>query len=320
MRELIIKYSTGQNNSRTCLRMIKNQSGVWQNCKFIEGFDVTECDYWVIGHHLPYTETVLCPKENIIYIDAEPDSVKDYNVNFLQQFAFILTARPNLQHAGVIKTHILSGWDVGAMHYINNKNSWNYDFFRTGKFTKTKVLSVISSAKQFTAGHKLRLNFTLKIKDYFKDKISVFGRGINNFYDSFDVIAQHKYHITLENCQLPDCFSEKLSNTFLCGAYPIYYGCPNIYDYFASDSLTVIDINDFTSAVETIERVIEEDYFTKAQDAIEKARIQVLDKYSIFPVVTSVINELEKRNLPHTKTKITLHAEEYFGPIMYKFI
>jgi len=97
---------------------------------------------------------------------------------------------------------------------------------------KSKLMSVITSSKDFTEGHQKRLNFVRRLKDYFGEDIDVFGRGIREVDDKWDAISPYKYHIALENSVYPHYWTEKLGDVYLSGAYPIYYGCLNLEDYF----------------------------------------------------------------------------------------
>jgi len=80
------------------------------------------------------------------------------------------------------------------------------------------------------------------VKDYFGERIDIFGRGINEIEDKWDALDRYKYHIALENSVVEDYWTEKLSDAYLAGCYPIYYGCPNIEKYFDISSLARINI------------------------------------------------------------------------------
>ena len=57
---------------------------------------------------------------------------------------------------------------------------------------------------------------------------------INPIEDKFDALIGYKYHLALENSVIPDYWTEKLADSLLAWCKPIYYGCPNINDYFSS--------------------------------------------------------------------------------------
>src|SRR6185436_3361227 len=121
---------------------------------------------------------------------------------------------------------------------------------------KDKVLSIVVSNKTFTKGHKKRFDFLQKIEKELGDTIDIFGFGFKTIEDKWDAIAPYKYHIAIENASYNDYWTEKLSDAFLGQTHPIYYGCPNIYDYFPKNSLSVIDIEKPDEAIEKIKGII----------------------------------------------------------------
>jgi hypothetical protein len=152
-------------------------------------------------------------------------------------------------------------------------------------------MSVITSSKDFTEGHQKRLNFVRKLKDYFGEDIDVFGRGIREVDDKWDALSPYKYHIALENSVYPHYWTEKLGDVYLSGAYPIYYGCPNLGDYFPAASYTRINIDNIEGAIRTIEECIRERRYEASLDRIIEARNLVLDHYNLFALITKLVRE-----------------------------
>ena len=99
---------------------------------------------------------------------------------------------------------------------------------------------------------------------HFGSRLSRYGRGFKPIPDKAEAILPYRYHITLENSSVKDYWTEKLADAYLGGAYPLYWGCPNLADYFPSDAFTMIDIDDPDTAIATIEKAIDNDYFPKA--------------------------------------------------------
>ena len=75
------------------------------------------------------------------------------------------------------------------------------------------------------------------------------------------------FHIAAENSQQRNYFTEKIIDCFASKTLPIYYGCPNIGDWFDTDGiLTFDDIDDLKSILDRID----EDYYNSKLDAIER--------------------------------------------------
>ena len=100
-----------------------------------------------------------------------------------------------------------------------------------------------------------------KLKEHFKDKLDWYGNGINPLDRKWDGIAPYKYHLTLENQSTYNVITEKLYDAFLGLSYPIYWGAPNVNDYFEDNSLIKINLNDLKGSIQIIEKVIAENYY-----------------------------------------------------------
>jgi hypothetical protein len=171
-------------------------------------------------------------------------------------------------------------------------------------------MSVIVSNKKITKGHAKRIKFVKRLKEHFGKNLDVFGAGNEKLEDKWDGIAPYKYFIALENSSFPDYWTEKLSDAFLGGAYPLYYGCPNIHDYFSKDSLTLIDINNVSRAIETISRTIEACTYERSIKNIEIAKNLVLNKYNLFAIIADYCVRNQSHN---SKTSVTVFPENIAG-------
>jgi len=151
------------------------------------------------------------------------------------------------------------------------------------------------------------------------DQIDIFGRGINEIEDKWDALIQYKYHVALENCSEADYWTEKLSDPFLAGCHPIYYGCPNIDDYFAPSSLTKIDINHPVKAVDMIQRCMENQTYEASKPIVWKAREKVLNQYNLFAVLNSHIIDFEQQIFKKDRpVQLKLKKESSDSNLIYK--
>jgi hypothetical protein len=296
------------------LRQTSGEKGIWKDCQFSIDNNTKECDWWIIYDGLTKGESAICSKENIILITAEPPSIKSYNSDFINQFGIIVTCQNQLKHPSVILRQQSLPWMVGIKFVLGRKDqpkifSKNYDELKRTNLHKTKLISVISSSKNSTPGHRARLKFIEELKKHFGDKIDVFGRGTNEISDKWDCIAPYKYHIVLENSTFNNYWTEKLSDAFLAQAFPIYYGCQNILDYFPINSLSQIDIDDPKKSIQTIENAMGKDFFEKFKENVLISKDLVLDKYQLFPNICDIINQIEHDNISEKKL-ITLHPEK----------
>ena len=198
--------------------------------------------------------------------------------------------------------------------YVKETGRWAEDYTKDydelaapPEIPKTKLLSVISSDKAQTAGHRRRLDFVRRLQEHFGDDIDVFGRGLRPFADKWDVLAPYQYHVALENSEFPDYWTEKLSDALLAGAYPFYGGCPNIGEYFPDAVLSRLDLSDPAGAIRTIERGMAEDRFEATEAARREAARRLLDEYNLFPTLEKIIHDT-RQSLPARPVRIQPQA------------
>jgi hypothetical protein len=104
--------------------------------------------------------------------------------------------------------------------------------------TKRKMGSLVASARRDLEGHKLRH----KIVDYIRAKkldVDIMGRGYKPFDNKEDGLAPYRYSVVIENIREQDYFTEKIVDACLCETVPIYWGAPNIDDYFDPRGLII---------------------------------------------------------------------------------
>jgi hypothetical protein len=261
-------------------------SQVWGDYKFIIDENLKECDYWIIyTDYQLKKEEVICPPNNVIFIPGECyETSPRFSKKFLNQFGLIITVQKELKHKNILYSHNANPWFVGK----------SYDeLSQENPPIKNKLISVVSSNKTFTKGHKKRLQFVENLKLHFGDKLDVFGRGINDFEDKWEVLADYKYTIAIENDFVEDWVTEKYFDCIFANSLPFYYGCPNLEIYVNKDSFIRIDINDFESSIKIIEDAIDNDEHKKRKALLQKQKIKSIQTDQFFPWIVSILGKLE---------------------------
>ena len=73
---------------------------------------------------------------------------------------------------------------------------------------------------------------------------------------------------------------------------PIYYGCPNIYDYFPKDSIILIDIFDIENSLKRIKEVISTPgEYERRLPAIKEARRRVIEEYNLLAMIDKIVRD-----------------------------
>lgn len=123
--------------------------------------------------------------------------------------------------------------------------------------TKTAMCSLIASAKRALEGHELRH----AVVDWLRQTgqpVEIMGRGYRPFADKSEGLAPYRYSVVIENVRERNYFSEKLIDALLCETVPIYWGCPNIGDFF--DPGAMIPCTSLQEVQQAIAAMSEADY------------------------------------------------------------
>jgi len=94
-------------------------------------------------------------------------------------------------------------------------------------YPKTKLVSSVVSKKNMFPGHKIRHEMCNIIKsiDYYGSKFS--------WIPTKDIgMKDYMFSVAIENSSVPNYFTEKILDCFLCGCVPVYWGCTNIEKFF----------------------------------------------------------------------------------------
>lgn len=116
-------------------------------------------------------------------------------------------------------------------------------------YPKTKLASMVASAKTYTEGHRIRHAYAEK----FKNHIDLFGGAcgsprlgnssalISDFSKPWDSkpqgIVDYMFHIVVENDFYDDYYTEKITDCFATGTIPVYAGSPSIGKHFNHDGI-----------------------------------------------------------------------------------
>ena len=111
---------------------------------------------------------------------------------------------------------------------------------------KSKLVSMIASEKTWLFGHRLRHIIVKSLLPQMKDfEIDLFGNVVNKHIDmKSDSLNDYMFQIAIENAQRVNYFSEKIYDCFATGTVPIYWGAPNIGDFFDMDGVLVFNTPD----------------------------------------------------------------------------
>lgn len=256
-----------------------NNAGVWGNLKSVD--NINDADWIITLQHIPATN-----KNTILFV-REPPCIcnRDLSkVNYKYKFDY-----SNFYHI-FTDINLVGGYDFS----INNFDYWNNINYTD--LNKTKTISAIASNKQFTNGHKNRFAVITKLINSDID-IDIYGMRLPfkniKYKGSLDAkkegLFDYNYSICIENCSIPNYFTEKFTDAILCWTIPIYWGCTNIDKYFPSGCYYLIDVSK-PNIIEQIKNIIQKPVTEENIKAIAEARRKILYEYNIWPVINKILN------------------------------
>ena len=288
--------------------------------------DPAPFDWWVVCHNtgLIETTTLNCDPKNIVYVAMEPtEAVTGTQIEFVNQFPIVVSTDENLQVRGRQIRRMGFNWWVGyEIVHDGHSHRFGAPTLSASELArlqpvepKLNRVSFINSKKQTYPGHLFRAKFVRELLDTSAGKyIDVFG-GDNPIKDKLSAILPYRFHLAIENDQIKGYWTEKLGDAFLGLAHPVYLGAPDIYEYFCPAALTSLNGMSAQAAAVTILKLVENARSTEYEAQLEEARKRVLNDYSLFGLISSlVVRPAEKYS------KVTLSPNLYFKNRLRYFV
>lgn len=183
----------------------------------------------------------------------------------------------------------------------------SFETLKNLSFHKTKEISCIANTdKKAFAGHIHRANFVHFLKtttlpiDYYGGE-----KKHNRIKTKLEALEQYRYSIAIENSSTPFYFTEKITDCFLAGCMPFYYGASNIADFFPKESFVWIDITRPKEAQKIIQSALKEKLWEKNQDFILESRRRVLEDYNFLEAMgKKIIADFNAHPLQNKQTII----------------
>ncbi len=115
-----------------------------------------------------------------------------------------------------------------------------------GIYPKTKLCSMFASSKLLVDGHRVRHEYAKR----FKDHLDLFGGacgspqigGTRAHPDKESGLFPYMFNIAIENCRESFYYTEKITDCFVTGTVPVYWGSDDIGEIF--DTRGIIKLNE----------------------------------------------------------------------------
>jgi|TARA_R110000851_G_scaffold848_3_gene2888 hypothetical protein len=154
-------------------------------------------------------------------------------------------------------------------------------------YKKSKFLSMIASNKRTTEGHNFRHTIAKSLAS--KHNIEMWGSGYKRFNDKLDPLSEYHFSISVMNSKIDNFFTEILIDNFMVGTVPIFWGCPNIGEYF--DERGIITFNTLNELDVILDNLTIKDYTDKL-DFIQKNIILGEDYVSTDDMIADALQKI----------------------------
>lgn len=185
---------------------------------------------------------------------------------------------------------------------------------------KSKKISAVISTKSFYPGHEQRLIFASQIEKS-ELEVDLYGRGrANEVSNKSDALTKYMFSLAIENCSQENYWTEKLIDCFLTYTIPVYYGAPNVFEFFPKDAIIELPISDVELSFQIIE-ALDSDEYLRRLPALKVARKKVIEEYNFYSVFSERVLESQEKifQAPHITLRLKAN-QSYFKKIKRKLV
>lgn len=260
-----------------------------------DGFDVVEngptdraWDLVVVFEALSERATYKVREGGTVFVAGEPPEIGNHASAFLEQFDAVFCAGTPTGVASFVsnKQHF-NNWHFG---YSTGRSGYRYDHRDISNMpppVKTHNISTVTSNLNYLPMHIRRRALIDRLALDYADKIDIFGRPHRFVEYKEDAIIPYRFHICIENCSIPDIWTEKVADSILAYSVPLYAGCTNIEDYFPGATIS-IDLDDYAGTRKTIDEILRngESIYQARLKALTSARESLITEFDISTLIS----------------------------------
>jgi|LauGreDrversion4_2_1035121.scaffolds.fasta_scaffold421788_2 hypothetical protein len=231
-----------------------------------------------------------------IYIQVEPNIIfdnEDYLIQNFRRYHTIITFNKNvLDKCKNAKFYVYGTTWIEKSYYENIDTS-----------KKCFKISTLAGAKIINnaAGHRLRqlihhsqtelkdfpitffrsFNQTPHITDYGNNPFLGGGNSSTTPHNKVPLFEEFQFAIIIENSQQINYFTEKIMDCLLTKTIPIYWGCPNISNFFDTSGWIVLQ----TATIEELKQklsILHDKYYDSYRHVIEKNYNEALKYVDLY--------------------------------------
>jgi len=221
-------------------------------------------------------ETAIAGRSSIrkLYLQSEPEAI-------VKSRSFLLTNMRRFHSILTYDAEVLKQCPHAVRYEVGGCWVHPEDRARVNVDEKQFAMSTLVGTKVWSEGHMFRgLLYTrqqeiqsIPYTFYRSTRTGAIPEITNNplfvWGSKFELFRTYQYSIAIENSRQDNYFTEKLIDCFVTKTIPIYWGCPNIGDFFRTDGMIVLDSTTFEEFKAKVDQLTPETYAAK-KESIEE--------------------------------------------------
>ena len=236
------------------------------------------------------------PQTRNIFIQLEPEAI-------LPQEAKLISAAQSYDYILTYNEKVLVTCPNAYKYIFGTTFVSELDALLVSPFNKVFKLTCVTNDKQQTIGHKFRREVyfnQLQIKNiptqFYKSNQSKLASIANNptltscETSKIDLFKDAQFSLVIENSRQKDYFTEKLCDCLITSTIPIYYGCPNISDYFDTTGWIILENDSMNDLLHKINKLTTLHYLIHLDTIAKNA--EIVKKY--MSLQTNINNALSQ--------------------------
>lgn len=228
--------------------------------RYLRGFkDISHLDFSLFNdYHANQKQLELSPIN--IFVAGEPNEyfgIHDWVIENKDKFSFILTCHKEL----------IDKCDNAI--YCPYGESWSWDNpYEYKPIEKEFKVSFLRGAKLQAIGHKIRHELydrrnEIKTPIEFWPTLGTLDTYENVVNSKFESFHKYMFSLCIENTIHKGYFTEKITDCIMHKTIPIYWGCPDINEYY--DARGIITFTNVDEVINIINNLTEKDYLSRIQ-------------------------------------------------------
>lgn len=215
------------------------------------------------------------PNTRNILIQVEPEAIRpvqDQIISYSKNYDFILTFNDNILNKCPNAYKYLFGMTRIIPKHVDEIDINNKKFLITS-VTNDKLMTkghYFRHAVYYNQLHIQNIPTRFYISSDSKNLPVVNNNPILGLCPlKIDLFKDAQFSLVIENSRQINYFTEKLCDCLITKTIPVYYGCPNISEYFDTSGWIILDTESMNDLITKLEK-LNPDYYIKHIDIIQK--------------------------------------------------